>query len=217
LTNRSEWNIGNFTDILRYSISLDEVEKVASLGRSLDGGLAMYADDGVSIYIFGGSPYPTVVQKFNTLTKVTLQLPMPLPSKVAYAGGVSVNGTIYIFNGFSNSILEFDQELETAEIIGNLPFLWSDTSVDSTVAIPSGESGVVWLFAGNNPRATNPLLFFNLTDKSVSIPSMDTTLLPSLYAQSASVWDGRYGYLIGALGRVPERDGSLHPRNGILK
>jgi hypothetical protein len=138
-----------------------------------------------------------------------------LPSPVLYAGGVSNNGTIFIFNGRQRNVLEFDQKSETAKIIGDLPFQSGTSTVLSTTAIPDGQEGV-WLFAGNTPKATNPVLLFNTANKVVYIPIIDSTSLPTLYYQPVSVGDGSHGYIIGGLGWWLESDGSYYPTNGIL-
>jgi hypothetical protein len=202
-----------FTDILRYSISQDQIEKVSSL--STDRGVAVLANDGRSIYYFGGNPNLTTVYKFDSETNLTLRLPTQLPTPVVFAAGVSINGTILIFNGYQRNILEFSETSETAVIIGDLPFQSDNSTVSSTTAIPNSNDGV-WLFAGNNPKPTNPVLLFNTANKVVYIPTENLTSLPTLHYQAASVWEGRQGYLIGGLGRVPEIDGSYHPTNGIL-
>jgi hypothetical protein len=194
-----------FTDILRYSISQDQLEKVSSL--STDRGVAVLASDGRSIYYFGGNPNLTTVYKFDSETE--------LPSPVAHAGGVSINGTIFIFNGKQRNILEFSETSETAVIIGDLPFQSGNSTVSSATAIPNSNDGV-WLFSGNNPKPTNPVLLFNTANKVVYIPTENLTSLPTLHYQPPSVWEGRQGYLIGGLGRVPEIYGSYHPTNGIL-
>jgi hypothetical protein len=206
--------VGNFADILRYSISQDQIEKVSSLSTVTHGGLAILAHDEKSIYYFGGNTsLSTTVYKFDIETNLTLRLPKELPSPVFTAAGMSVNGTIFIFNGRQGNILEFSETSETAVIIGDLPFQSVNSTVSSTTAIPNGNDGV-WLFAGNRP--TNPVLLFNTVNKVVYIPTENVTSLPTLFFQPASVWEGRHGYLIGGLGRAPEIDGSYHPMNGIL-
>jgi hypothetical protein len=206
---------GGTVDILRYSISLDTIDKVSSLSTATHGGLALQASDGKSIYYLGGNPINTLVQKFSRETNVTVRLPTALPSPVSYAGGVSINETILIFNGRQRNVLEFNQETEIAEIIGELPFQTGNSTVYSTTAIPSGLDGV-WLFAGHDPNPTNPVLLFNTANKVVYIPTVNSTSLPSLHASPVSLWDGSHGYLVGGLGRVQESDGSYHPTNGIL-
>jgi hypothetical protein len=154
------------------------------------------------------------VHKFNVETYLTVELPTALPSPVTQAAGVSTYGTIFIFNGKERNVLEFSTELESAKIIGDLPF--GNGTVYSTSAIPNGQDGV-WLFAGNETKASNPVLLFNTENKSVYIPtSANLSSLPHLYWDPASVSDGHRGYIIGALGRALEEDGSYHPTNGIL-
>jgi N-acetylneuraminic acid mutarotase len=204
------------TDILRYSISLDSIDKVSSLSIANRGGLALKASDGKSIYYFGGYPSSTrVVHKFNSETNVTVRLPTALPSHVEFAVGVSNNETTFIFNGRQRNILEFNHESETAKIIGDLPFQTGTSTVFSTTAIRNGQEGV-WLFAGNPQKATNPVLFFNTANKVLYIPTVNSTSLPTLCEAPVSVWDGSHGFIIGGLGWRQESDGTYHPTNGIL-
>jgi hypothetical protein len=176
------------------------------------GGLALPANDGKSIYYFQG----TAVDKFDYMSNLTVRLPAALPSLVFDAGGVSLNRTIFIFNGGQGTVLEFNETSETGKVIGDLPFLPGTFSVHSTASIPNGDDSV-WLFAGNDPKATNPILSFDTVKKVVNIPNFNSTSLPSLHSVPASVWSDSHGYLIGGLGRVPERNGSIHPTNGILR
>jgi hypothetical protein len=160
-----------------------------------------------------------LVQQFDIETHLTKQLPTELPSRILLrAAGVSCNGTIFIFNGIESIIMEFSEQFGTAQIICALPFLSSYYyGPISTTAIHNGHDGV-WLFAGYSSEATNPILFFNTTDKVVFIPSLKnaTSTLPNLFDVPASMSDGRQGYLIGGLGRLSEHDGSYHPTNGII-
>jgi hypothetical protein len=204
------------TDILRYSISMDKIELLSSLSTATYGGLAIQSSNGESIYYFGSWFSDTVVHKFNTNTNVTVRLPKELPSRVFYASGVADNGTIFIFNGQPRNILEFSESSGTAKIIGDLPFKDGDSNVYSTTAIPNGQDSV-WLFAGDNPKVTNPVLDFNMTSKIVQISSVDTTSLPTLYGVPSSVSDGLHGFVIGGIGLAREIDGSFHPTNGILR
>jgi hypothetical protein len=199
-------------DILRYSLSQDEVVKVSNLTLAAYGGLALLANDGKSIYYFQG----TVVHKFDCMSNLTVRLPTALPSSVQDAGGVSLNGTIFIFNGGQGTILEFNETSETGRVIGDLPFRPGTLPVSSTTAIWKGDDRV-WLFAGNYPKAMNPILSFDTAKKVVIIPSANSTSPPTLYAVPASVRSSSPGYLIGGLGRVPEINGSYHPMNGILR
>jgi hypothetical protein len=100
-------------------------------------------------------------------------------------------------------------------IIGDLPFQSGNSTVLSTTAIPNGNDGV-WLFAGTNPKPTNPVLLFNTVNKLVNIPTENLASLPTLFFQPAPVWEGRQGFLIRGLRRVPEIDGTYHPTNKIL-
>jgi hypothetical protein len=213
--NRFDATRSATADILRYSVSFDKIEKVSSLSVATASATALVADDGTSIYYFGGSE-STLVQKFDTLTNLTVQLPTRLPSELQFAGGVSFNRTIYLFDGQHRSILQFNEESETTTIISDLPFQLDAGSVTSTTVLPFGKDSV-WIFAGNHPKASNPILNFNMTSKSVSIPSLNTSSLPTLYLLPSGVSDGKFGYLIGGLGRAPESNGSYHPSNGILR
>jgi hypothetical protein len=203
------------SNILRYSVSLDKVEKVSSLLEPNYGGLALIVKDGTTIYYFGGSRSVTSVQKFDTLTNSTLRLSTILPSDVFLSGGVSMSGTIFLFGGRKEKLMEFIEDTETARIIGELPFQNGTYTVLSTTAVPDGKDGV-WLFAGDYEKPTNPVLLFNTTTKDVSSSSANTTNFPTL-SYPASISDGHFGYLVGGLGRAKENDGSTHQSNGILR
>jgi hypothetical protein len=200
------------SDILRYSVSLDKIEKVSSLQEAHYGGLALKAKDGTTIYYFGGSHSRRSVQKFDPLTNFTVTLPTQLPSDLYYAGGVS----ILPFNGRERNIMEFSEETGSARIIGDLPFQNGTSPVTSTTAVPDGKDGV-WLFAGNDRKPTNPILLFNTTTKDIQSSLANATSMPTLFYLPASVSDGCYGYLIGGLGRAKEIDGCTHPSNGVLR
>jgi hypothetical protein len=133
-----------------------------------------------------------------------------------FAAGTSANGTIIIFNGIRRNILEFDEATETANITGDLPFQNGTSTLGSTTAIPDGKDGI-WLFGTSDPKPTNPILHFNTVNRTVSIPPVNRTALPTLYADTAAVWDSQHGYLIGGIGRAQEANGSFHPTNGILR
>jgi hypothetical protein len=143
-------------------------------------------------------------------------LPTTLPSSVDVSSGVSIDGSHFIFSGDPSNVLEFSEDSEAVKIIGDLPFQDDNLPVLSTAAIPNGQDSV-WLFAGNSPRATNPILLFNVTTKDVDSQVANTTSLPTLYQVPVSVSDGRNGYLIGGLGELRENDGSYYPTNGILR
>jgi hypothetical protein len=211
----SRYDSGRETaDILCYSISVDKIEKVSSLSTPNYGGLALQSYDGESIYYFGGSS-PALVHNFNRETNVTVRLPTTLPSPVYVSSSVSINGSHFIFSGQARTILEFSEESEAVKIIGDLPFQ-ENLPVLSTAAIPNGQD-CVWLFAGNSPRATNPILLFNVTTKDVGSQVANTTSLPTLHEAPVSVSDGRNGYIVGGFGMVRESDGSYYPTNGILR
>jgi hypothetical protein len=170
------------------------------------------AKDGTTVYHFMDS----VVYKFDPLTNSTVKLPTNLPSVLYLSGGVSISGTIYLFDGRQRKVMEFSEETGTARILGDLHFQNDTSAVQSTTAISDGKDGV-WLFAGNGQKPTNPILLFNTTTKAVYSSSADTTSMPTLHYAPASVSDGRYGYLIGGLGSVEDVDGSTHPSNGIMR
>jgi hypothetical protein len=179
------------------------------------GGLALIAKDGTTIYYFGGSRSVTSVQKFDTLTNCTLRLPTILPSDVFLSGGVSMSGTIFLFDGRKEKLMEFSEDTATARIIGELPFQNGAYTVLSATAILDSKDGV-WLFAGDYEKPMNPVLLFNTTTKDVSSSSANTTHFPTL-SYPASISDGHSGYLVGGLGRAKESDGSTHLSNGILR
>jgi hypothetical protein len=202
-------------DILCYSISLDRIEKVSSLSTPNYAGVALQSNDGKSIYYFGGF-LSSSVHNFNRETNVTVRLPTTLPAPVYLSGGVSINGTHLIFSSRQRNVLEFSEEFEAVKVIADLPFQVGTSTVFSTTAIPNDKE-CVWLFAGNNPRATNPILLFNVTTKVVDVQAANTTSLPNLFEAPVSVRDGESGYLIGGFGRVRESDGNYYPTNGILR
>jgi hypothetical protein len=179
------------------------------------------SSDGKSIYYFGGSKTETFVDQFDPVTNLTIRLPKELPLRVSHAGGVSSNGIAFIFNfnGAWAHVMEFTEDTESARVGADLPFedYEVDHTVSSIVAIPAEGKDEVWLFAASTNQLKNPVLLFNVKSRTVSIPSVNTTSLPTFYEVPASVSDGRYGYIIGGMGRVQETDGSYSPRNGILR
>jgi hypothetical protein len=203
-------------DILRYSVSLDKLEKVSSLSSAATGGLALSGKDGRTIYFFGGYPDYDAVHKFDSITNVTVRLSIALPSSPAYAGGVSINGTMLLFDGRGRNILEFSEETETARVIGELSFYNSTISVSTVTALSDNKDGI-WLFAGDQRKPTYPILQFNTTTRAVQIPNADTTALPTLYYAPEPVRDGSHGYIIGGIGKSPEGDGSFHPGSGMIR
>jgi hypothetical protein len=204
------------TDILRYSVSMDKLEKVASLSSAASGGLALPGKNGKAIYIFGGYPDYAAVHKFDSITNVTERLSTLLPSPLFYACGVSINGTMLLFDGQRRTILEFSEENETAGVIAELSFYNGTSTVSCVTALPDNNDGI-WLFAGNLEKPTHPILQFNTTTRAVQIPNADTTSLPTLYCAPGLVRDGSHGYIIGGIGRAPEGDGSIHPGNGMMR
>jgi hypothetical protein len=220
--NIRNYRSGTTGDILLYSISLDKIWKVSELTTRTYGGLAVPSTDGKSIYYFGGVSNYNIVHKFNSETNYTSRLGTTIPSSILYASGHSMNdGTIHIHNGkYGRNVLEYDEVSEKTKVIADLPFQSGVSVVISNTAISYGKDGGVWLFAGNNPKPKNPVLHFNTTTKTMSIPgpSANVSSMPTLYEYPAAVTDGRYyGYLIGGIGRVSEKDGYYHPSNGILR
>jgi hypothetical protein len=194
--------------------------KVSSLTLASEGGLALQGNDKRSIYYFGGTLTYTIVQKFDTEMNYIKQLPTVLPSPVLFAAGVSNNnGTFFVHNGkYVRNIIEFEEASETGKITGDLPFQSDPSAVFATAAIPSGQDGGVWVFAGNNPKPRNPVLLFRMANKTVSIPTENSTsLFPTLYEMPATLTDGKYGYLLGGIGRVAEYDGTYQRTDGILR
>jgi hypothetical protein len=162
-----------------------------------------------------------IVQKFDTETSTTTTLSAALPSSVTFASGLAnkVDGTILIFNAkFGRNVLEFKEDSGTGRIVGQLPFQSDERAlIFSNTGFSNGKGGV-WLFSGNDPKTTNPVLFFDTKRKSVKIPTGNSTSkLPTLFENPATVTDGKNGYIIGGIGRAKERDGSYHPGNGILR
>jgi hypothetical protein len=201
-------------DILRYSVSLDKMEKVSSLSSATSGGLALPGKDGKTIYFFGGYPN-NAVHKLDSITNVTERLSTALPSSLTFPGGVSINGTIIIFHGKGRVILEFSEVTETAKVIAELSFYNGTSNVVSVTALPDNKDGI-WLFAGSRPKPTYPILQFNTTTRAVQIPNADTTS-PTLFYAPESVSDGSHGYIIGGIGKAPEGDGNFLPGNGMLR
>jgi hypothetical protein len=189
---------------------------VSSLSQAGSGGLALPGKDGKTIYFFGGYPNSVAVHKFDSNTNATVRLSTALPSSLRYAGGVSMNGTMLLFDGHEKHIFEFIEETETATVIAELSFYNGTSTVLSVTALPDNNGGI-WLFAGNFEKPTYPILQFNTTSRAVQIPNADTTSLPTLHYAPESVRDGSHGYIIGGIGRAPEGDGSIHPGNGILR
>jgi hypothetical protein len=101
---------GQKEDILRYSNTLDKIDKVSLLSTPNQGVLALQTSDGQSIYYFGGDSNNTLVHKFNSETHVSVRLPTAIPSQVETASAVPINGTIFIFNRHQRNILEFNQK-----------------------------------------------------------------------------------------------------------
>jgi hypothetical protein len=193
------------------------VEKVSSLSLAPQGGLVLQSKDGKKIYYFGGYPNNDVVHKFDLITNVAVRLTTVLPSSLLFAGGVSMNGKMFLFDGNGGNVLEFSEETESARIIAELSFFNVTSTVYSVTAFPDNKDGI-WLFAGNAGKPTYPILQFNTTTNTVHVPNADTTTLRTLYAVPTSVRDSSHGYLIGGIGRVPEgEDGTYQPSNGIVR
>jgi hypothetical protein len=185
---------------------------VSSLSSKNYGAVALQAKDGRTIYFFGGWPYKPAVDKFDSVTNVTVLLSTVLPSTFLNAGGASINGTILLFDGYNGNVLEFSEETELVRIVADLSFNNADP-VSSVTALPDNKDGI-WLFAGNYGKPTYLILQFNTTAKSVHVPNADTT---TLFSNPALVKDCSHGYLIGGIGGYPEEDGIYHPSNGLLR
>jgi hypothetical protein len=203
------------SDILQYNISSDTIEKVSALSDSSKGGVALKGKDSKTIYYFGGGRTRKVIHKFSPETKVTKQLITILPSDFDYGAGVTINSSCFLFNAPQRNILEFDLDHETVKIIGELSF-GARNQIASTASITDGTSNKVWLFPGHSEELDNHVMIFNPETKLVSKPLQNVSG-PSLYYKPATVSTGRYGYIIGGIGNVPETDGSKHPYNGILR
>jgi hypothetical protein len=201
--------------IFKYSISQDKIDLLESLPTATMGGVALLSKDGKSIYYFGGDPSSTRVYKFSLETYRHVQL-ASLPQNFHYGAGVSMNGTIFLFDGRNKNVLEFSEDTESAKVIADLPF--QSSTVHATSAISDGKDGV-WILVGNDPKPNNPTVFFNTTSKLVSAPSGNaSTTLPTLYYKPSTVYDGfNNGYLIGGIGIVRESNGTVHASDGILR
>jgi hypothetical protein len=130
----------------------------------------------------------------------------------------SITTVAFIFNGPYRNILEFNLDSEKVKIIRYLPFEYG--KLESTAILSGGVSDeIVYIFAGYSERPTNVLLQFNTTSKLTTIPMRKTTLgIPTLCLKPASVsGSGQNQFIIGALGRIPEIDGSRFSLNGILR
>jgi hypothetical protein len=150
-------------DILRYSISDEQIVKVSSMMTDSGGGLAVQGSDSKYIYYFGSTSAFNLIQRFNTETSETILLSTELPYPILHASGWSnKDGSILIYNGrYTRDIIQFEESSETATVIGDLPFQNDQSLVFSVAAIPNGkEDGSVWIFAGNNPKPTYPILLF---------------------------------------------------------
>lgn len=216
-------------DILQYNISSDTICKVSKLSENSRGGLALKGKDSEIIYYFGGGRARRLIHKFNPATKLTECLITMFPTDVEYAAGFvppnnnnnNNNSSWFIFNGKKRNILEFDPEHETVKIIGrdNLSF-GNHNQIASTVSIYSEKDNKqVWLFPGHDEELTNHVMVFNTETKLLSPPPPHMNVNgPALYYTPATVsTGGRYGYIIGGIGNVPESDGSKYPNNGILR
>jgi hypothetical protein len=204
----------HFSDIIRYNITSDKVENVSSLSFPSNGGLALKAMDSQFIYYFGGDNTERTIQKFNPATTVTIKLDTVLPFDVKYAAGAVSFQSAFIFNGRSKNILEFDLESETVKIIGDLSF--GNGRVGSTASVMDSSWKMVWIFPGSYGKITDGAKMFNLETKLASNPQHRLSF-PPLFHSPATVSAGRYGYIIGGIGRKTKSSGIQHPSQGILR
>jgi hypothetical protein len=204
----------SYADILRYNITSDTIEKVSSLSSPTSGGLVLKSKDANFIYHFGGTSTRTAIQVFNPAKKITVTLNTVLPSEVLHSDGMTINHTAFICSGRTEKILEFNLASETVKTVGRL--LFGNETVISTAIITDNTSNRVWLFPGSEGRLNNRVMIYNSESKLTSTTQKNVSV-PSLYFKPATVSTGRYGYIIGGLGRVPEPDGSDHPSKGILR
>jgi hypothetical protein len=165
-------------------------------------GLYMGLMGSASLYIIPALCSRRSVQKFDPLIDCTVTLPTQLLSDLYYAGGVSMSGTIFLFNGRERNIREFSKETGLARIIGDLPFPkfpFVFGYLPETIESPRTPSFCLI----RRPRVSRVHRRMRLRCRRCS------TSLP--------VSDGRNGYLIGGLGRAKEIGGCTHPSNGILR
>jgi hypothetical protein len=205
---------GYSSDILQYNISSDSIEKVSSLSLRTDGGVVLKGKDNKYVYYFGGSMTDKVIHRFNPATKVTVKLSAVLPSEVMYGAGVSINQSAFIFNGRGGNVLEFKFDTETVDIVADLSF--RNGTVLTTASIPDSNSSRVCLFPGSDEKLMHKLLIFNTESKLISTVDYNVSV-PPLFLKPATVWTGRYGYIIGGFGKIAESGGITHPSNGILR
>jgi hypothetical protein len=211
--NRSVGSLA-VSDILQYNITSDTIQKVSSLSVPTEGGLALKSNDSKYIYHFGGWDARTAIHRFNPEIKATVKLSTLLPSEVFNAAGVTTSQSAFIVNGREENILEFDLATETVKEIGNLSF--GNGKVLSTAIIPYSSFNRVWLFPASLGKLSNRVKMFNSETRVSSDPHQNISV-PSLYYKPVTVSAGRYGYIIGGVGNVPEFVGSKHPSHGILR
>jgi hypothetical protein len=204
----------HFSDIIRYNITSDKVEKVSSLSFPSNGGLAVKAMDSQFIYYFGGDNSERTIQKLNPATNVNKKLDTVLPFDVNYAAGAVSSQSAFIFNGRSKNILEFDLESETVKIVGDLSF--GNGTVRSTASVIDSSWNMVWIFPGSYSKLSIGAKMFNLETKLASNPHHHVSF-PPLFRSPATVSAGRYGYIIGGIGRKTKSSEIQHPSQGILR
>jgi hypothetical protein len=184
---------------------------VSSLSSPTSGGLALKGNDSKSIYFFER----TKIHRFNPETKVTVELSTVLPSGVQFAAGITINQSAFLFTIHSGVIQEFNMQSETVKIIGDLWF--GDVISYSTASITDSSSNTVWLFPGSDEKHINRSLIFDPETKLTSTSPYQNERFASLNQYPATVSTGRYGYIIGGIGRTPNPDGSKYSSNGILR
>jgi hypothetical protein len=204
----------DLTDILQYNITSDTIENISSLSVPSEGGLALKGKDSKYIYYFGGFDMKTSIHRFNSETKATVKLGTVLPSTVYYAAGLTTSQSAFIIDGRTLKIMEFDLASGSVNIIGNLPF--ENGTVISTASITDNSSDRVWLFPVSWDKLNNPVKIFNSKTRHTANPHQNVSV-PSLSVNPATVSTGRYGYIIGGIGRKSEPDGTKHPSHGILR
>jgi hypothetical protein len=208
------------SNILRYTISSDRIDKVSSLQTATYGGIAMQSKDNKSIYYIGGWFTQNFIQRFDIETNLTVQMEERLPTPGYGADSVSLNdGRTLIFDCRNLSILEFDMESETAKVVADIPFNDPTSYVSSCATIYDKEENVVWIFLTDYKKLKSPVLKFDTKNKVVMEPEegLISGLPPLYYMPRAVLATGKSGYLIGGFGKVKENDGTYHPSNGILK
>jgi hypothetical protein len=114
---------------------------VSSLSSKNYGAVALQAKDGRTIYFSGLLSNKPAVDQFDSVTNVTVRLSTVLPSTFLIAGGASINGTILLFDGYNENVLEFSEETELVRIVADLSFN-NAAPVSSVTALPDNKDGI---------------------------------------------------------------------------